>query len=45
MTIDQKTKRLLKVKNVSKVPKKLNIFSLKIHKSAGIFKKAQNLSE
>ena len=38
MTIGQKTKKLLKVKNVKKMPKKLKIFSLKIHKNAGILK-------
>ena len=33
------------LKNVKKMTKKLNIFSLKIHKGAGIFKKPQNLSK
>ena len=28
--------------NVNKIPKKLQMFSLKIHKGAGIFEKAQN---
>ena len=40
MTIGLKTKKLFKVKKCKrKMPKKLNIFSLKIHKGAGISKK------
>ena len=45
MTISKKTKKLFMSKNFKKMPKKLKIFSLKIHKSAGIFKKPQNLSK
>ena len=45
MTIGLKTKKLFKVKNLKKMPKKLKIFSLKIHKGAGIFKNSQNLSK
>ena len=43
MTIGQKAKNDLTLKNVKKMPKKLNIFSLKIHKGAGIFKKVPKL--
>ena len=32
-------------KNVEKMPKKLKIFSLKIHKGAGTFENPQNLSK
>ena len=45
MTICWKTKKLFKVKNVKKMPKKLKIFSLKIYKGAGIFENPQNLSK
>ena len=36
MTIALKQKSYSKSKNVKKIPKKLKIFSLKIHKGAGI---------
>ena len=40
MTIGLKTEKLIQIsKNVKKMPKKLQIFSLKVHKSAGILKK------
>ena len=42
MTISQKTKKLVKAIKCQETPKKLNIFSLKIHKSAGILKKSKN---
>ena len=42
MTIGWKTKTLFKEK---KMPKKLKIFSLKIHKGAGIFKRPQKFSK
>ena len=38
-------KKLFKVKKFQKNAQKLNIFSLKIHKDAGILKKRQNLSK
>ena len=34
----KKQKSYLKLTNVKKMPKQLNIFSLKIHEGAGIFK-------
>ena len=36
MKIGEKTKKLFNVKNVNKMAKILNIFSLKIHKGDGI---------
>ena len=42
----KKTTKLFKVKkNVKKMPKKLKIFSLKIHKDTEIFKKTQKVSK
>ena len=41
----KKQKNYSKSKNDKKMPKKLKIFSLKIHKAAGIFKKPQKLYE
>ena len=41
----KKQKSYSKSKNVKKMPKKLNIFSLKILKDAGIFIKPQNRSK
>ena len=43
MQIGSKTKKLFKLKNVKKMPTKLKIFTLKIHKGARILKKPQNL--
>ena len=45
MTIGQRKKSYSKSKNFKKMPKKLKIFSLKIHKGTGIFKNPQNLSK
>ena len=39
----EKQKSYWKLENVKKMPKKLKIYSLKIHKDAGILKKSQNL--
>ena len=39
----KKQKSYSKSKNVQKMPKKLKIISLKIHKGAGILKNPQNL--
>ena len=41
----KKQKSYSKSKNVKKMPKKVNTFSLKIHKGAGIFKNLQKLSK
>ena len=45
MTIGEKQKKLFKIKKCQKMPKKSNIFSLKIPKGAGIFKKLQKTSQ
>ena len=41
----KKQKSYSKSKNVNKIPKQIKIFSLKIHKGAGIFTKPQDLSK
>ena len=40
-----KKKKLFNIKKCQKMPKKLVIFSLKIHKGAGILKKTKNWSK
>ena len=44
MTIGKKAKKLFKVNKCKNNAQKLKIFSLKIHRGAGIFKNPQNLS-
>ena len=43
MTIGERS--YSKSTNVKKMPKKLKIFSLEIHKDGGIFKSSRNLSK